>query len=162
MVVDNNDNNKDVSPELSYKISQEKAICLSAVAEKQANTLPTGGNLTHDSNSQCGLKKHSTSIPTQGPTAQNNESAFINIPLPYNPDAPMDPEIWGGSFHSISLHSLIEHIASNAKNIKNFLKFMAKYISNKQVNSAKANKLDDFKGIGEVVWNFISSIYNTN
>ena len=39
---------------------------------------------------------------------------------------------------------------------------MAKYISNIQVNSAKANKLDDFKSIGETVWNFISSIYNAN
>ena len=74
----------------------------------------------------------------------------------------MDPEIWDGSFHSISLYGLIEHIVSNAKNIKDFLKFMAKYISNKQVNSVKANELDDFKGIGEVVWNFISSAYNAN
>ena len=39
---------------------------------------------------------------------------------------------------------------------------MAKYISNKQVNSAKANELDDFKSIGETVWNFISSVYNAN
>jgi len=74
----------------------------------------------------------------------------------------MDPETWGGSFYPISLHSSIEHIASDAKNIKDSLKFMAKYISNKQVNSAKANELDDFKGIGEAVWNFISSIYDAN
>jgi len=74
----------------------------------------------------------------------------------------MDPEICSGSFHPISLHSLIKHITSNAKNIKNSLKFIAKYISNKQVDSAKANKLDDFKDIREVVWNFISSIYDTN
>ena len=93
---------------------------------------------------------------------QNNESTFINIPLPYDPNVPTDPEIWGGSFHPISLHGSIEHIVSNAKNIKNSLKFMAKYISNKQVNSAKANELDDFKGIGEVVWNFISSVYDAN
>jgi len=93
---------------------------------------------------------------------QNDESTFINIPLPYDPNAPTDPEIWGGSFHPISLHGSIEHIASDAKNIKNSLKFMAKYISNKQVNSAKANELDDFKDIGEVVWNFISSVYDAN
>ena len=74
----------------------------------------------------------------------------------------MDPKIWDDSFHLILLHGLIEHIASNAKNIRDFLKFMAKYISNKQVNSAKANELDDFKSIGEVVWNFISSAYNAN
>jgi len=34
MVVDDEDNNKDISPELSYETSQEKAIHLSAAAEK--------------------------------------------------------------------------------------------------------------------------------
>ena len=93
---------------------------------------------------------------------QNNGSAFINIPLPYDPNTPMDPEIWGGNFHPISLHGLIEHIASDAKNIKDSLKFMEKYITNKQINPSKANNLDNFKGIGEMVWNFISSIYKAN
>ena len=39
---------------------------------------------------------------------------------------------------------------------------MAKYISNKQVKLAKANDLDDFNSIEEVVWNFISSVYSAN
>jgi len=121
-----------------------------------------GGNLTHDSNSQYIPKKYPISVPTQGPTAQNNESAFINIPLPYDSNVPTNSKTWDGSFHPISLHGLIKHIASNAKNIKDFLKFIAKYISNKQVDSAKANELDDFKGIGEEDWNFIFSIYDAN
>jgi len=74
----------------------------------------------------------------------------------------MDPEIWGGNFYPISLYGSINHITSNAKNIKDFLKFMAKYITNKQINSPIANDLDDFKGIGEAVWNFISSVYDAN
>lgn len=82
------------------------------------------------------------------------ESTFINIPLPYNLNMPIDPEIWGGNFHPISLYSSIEHIGSNAKNIKNTLKFMTKYISNKQINPNKVNKLDNFNGIGEAVWNY--------
>jgi len=52
-----------ISPELFYETSQEKAIHLSAVAEKQANMLLIEGNLTHDSNSQSVPKKHPTSIP---------------------------------------------------------------------------------------------------
>ena len=162
VVVDDENNNKNISPKLSYETSQENVICLSVAAEKQANTLPTGGNLTHDSNSQCVSKKHPISVSIQELTAQNNESAFINILLLYNSNVPTNPETWGGSFHPISLHGLIKHIASNVKNIKDSLKFMAKYISNKQVDSAKANELDDFKGIGEVVWNFIYSIYDSN
>jgi len=74
----------------------------------------------------------------------------------------MDPEIWGGNFHFISFHSLIKHIESDAKNIKNSLKFIAKYISNKQINSDETNKLDNFNDIGEAVWNFISSVYKAN
>ena len=100
--------------------------------------------------------------PTQGITAQNKENMFINISLPYDSDVPIDPEIWDGGFHSISLHGLIEHIALDAKNIKDSLKFIAKYITNKQVELSKANKLDDFNGIGNAVWNFISSVYDTN
>ena len=37
------------------------------------------------------------------------------------------------------------------KNIKNLLNFMAKYITNKQVDPAKSNNLEDFKGIDEAI-----------
>jgi len=143
--------NKDTSPELSYEISQEKVIHLSMVAEKQTNTLPLKGNLTNNNSSQCVPDKHSTSTPTQGPSIQNNESTFINIPLPYDPNVPTDPEIWNSNFHPIFLHGSIEHIGSNAKSIKKSLKFIAKYITNKQIDLSKANELEDFKGIGEAV-----------
>ena len=38
---------------------------------------------------------------------------------------------------------------------------MAKYIKNKQVNGDKVNKLVDFDGIGDAIWNFISLVYET-
>jgi len=55
----------------------------------------------------------------------------------------------------------MEHLASDAKNIKDSLLFMAKYIGNKQINPVKSNELEDFKGIGETIWNFISSVYQS-
>ena len=64
MVVNNEHNNKDVSPKLFHETSQEKVIYLSAAAEKQANTLPIGGNLIYNSNSQHVPEKHPISIPT--------------------------------------------------------------------------------------------------
>jgi len=64
MEVNNDDNNKDTSPELSYEISQEKVICLSMAAEKQTDTLSLKGNLTNDSSSQHVPDKHPTSTPT--------------------------------------------------------------------------------------------------
>ena len=36
---------------------------------------------------------------------------------------------------------------------------MAKYISNKQVNSSKANELNNFNSMGNAIWNFISLVY---
>jgi len=102
------------------------------------------------------------------PQASNNEATplhviyedeVINIQLPYDPQAPMEPELWSGSFHPISLHGSIEHFASDAKNIKVSLNFLAKYIQGKQVNGNKVNDLDDFDGMGDAIWNFISSVY---
>ena len=95
-------------------------------------------------------------------TAYNEESTFINISLSYNPNAPTDPKIWGGNFHLILLHSSIEHLGSDIKSIKDSLRFITKYITNKQIELSKANDLEDFKGIEEAVWNFISSVYEAN
>ena len=55
----------------------------------------------------------------------------------------------------------MEHLTSDTKNIRDSLNFMAKYILNKQVNPARSNDLDDFKGIGEVVWNLVSLVYQS-
>ena len=47
----------------------------------------------------------------------------------------------------------------DAKNIKVSLNFLAKYIQGKQVDGNKANDLGDFDGMGDAIWNFISSVY---
>ena len=39
---------------------------------------------------------------------------------------------------------------------------MAKYITNKKVNPKSANELKDLDSIGDVVWNFISSVYQSS
>jgi len=39
---------------------------------------------------------------------------------------------------------------------------MARYIKNKKVNASKANDLSDFDGMGDSIWNFISSVYSSN
>jgi len=93
------------------------------------------------------------------PTHAPHEEEVINIQLPYDPQAPTKPELWSGSFYPISLHGSIEHFASDSKNIKVSLNFLAKYIKNKQVNDGKVNELDNFDGMGDAIWNFISSVY---
>jgi len=56
----------------------------------------------------------------------------------------------------------MEYLASNAKNIKDSLNSMAKYISNKQIDSSKANEVGEFNGIDKAIWNLISLVYNAN
>ena len=46
---------------------------------------------------------------------------IINIQLLYDPNQPIEPELWNRAFHSISLHSLLKQLLSNSKNIKEFL-----------------------------------------
>jgi len=89
----------------------------------------------------------------------NDNDNVINIQLPYDPNAPTEPELWSGSFYPISLYSSIKKITSDTKSIKDSLNFMAKYIVNKKVNPKTANNLQNFDGIGNSVWNFISTVY---
>ena len=55
----------------------------------------------------------------------------------------------------------MEHFVSDAKNIKDSLHCMMKYILNKKVESGKANDVNDLKGIGKATWGFISSLYES-
>jgi len=158
MVVDNKIDN--ISSTLSYKTDQEKALQVSKAAEQQVNTRFKHGNLvSSESTLQCILNKQQHSNPTCGQATQNNDEAVINIQLPYDLHVPMEPELWDGNFHPISLYRSIEHIVLDTKNIKDTLKFMARYISNKQVDSSKPNNLKDFNSIGKAIWNFISLVY---
>ena len=123
---------EDYTPELLYKTEQEKVLCVSKVADQQVPMRLTSGNneapLTHVS----------------------NEKSIINIQLSYNLNTSMEPNLWSGLFHLISLYSSIEHFVSDAKNIKVILDFIVKYIANKQVNS-RANVLNDFNSMGDVI-----------
>jgi len=90
-----------------------------------------------------------------------HEEDVINIQLPYDPNALTDPELWSGTFHPISLHGSMEHIASDTSNIKGSLNFMAKYIQGKQLSSNKANDFSDLDSMGDAIWNFISAVYES-
>jgi len=51
--------------------------------------------------------------------------------------------------HSISLYGSIEHLALNAKNIREFLHHITKYILNKKIKSSKTNDFNDLKDISK-------------
>ena len=127
--------------ELSYETEQENAIRVSMVTNQQVPTR------LHNVNNEA------------TPTHARHEDDVINIQLPYDPNAPTEPELWSGSFNPISLHGSMEYLIHNTKNIKVTLDFMAKYIQNKKVNDIQANDVTEFKGMGDAIWNFISSVY---
>jgi len=127
--------------ELSYKTDQGKALRVGMAANHKKTTRPP--NI------------HNKTPPTHAPY----EDDVINIQLPYDPQAPTQPELWSGSFHSISLHGSIEYFTSDFKNIKVTLNFLAKYIQNKQINGGKGNNLNNFNGMGDAIWNFILAVY---
>ena len=127
--------------ELSYETEQEKALRVGMAANQQETSRPM------DVNNEA------------TPSHVQHEDDVINIQLPYDPQAPTEPELWSGSFYPISLHGSIEHFASDSKNIKVTLNFLAKYIQNKQVNGGKVNDLNDFDGMGDAIWNFILAVY---
>ena len=132
---------KESNLELSYETEQEKALQVGMAANLQKTTRP--------------LPVRNEVLPTYAP----HEEEVINIQLPYDPQAPAEPELWSGFFHPISLHSSIKHFASDSKNIKVSLNFLTKYIKNKQTNDNTINNLSDFDGMGNAIWNFISSVY---
>ena len=127
--------------ELSYKTEQENTIRVGIAANQQVPMR------LHNANNEA------------TPTHAQHKDDIINIQLLYDPHAPTKPELWSSSFHPISLYSSMEHFTSDFKNIKVILNFMAKYIQNKKVNDGKANDINNFNGMGDAIWNFISSVY---
>jgi len=148
-------------PALSYKEEQEKDIHLRKAAETITNMRPQGGT-NKASSSQVNHGDHVPNERSRGQSHSDDDDNVINIQLPYNPNAPMEPDLWSGNFYPISLHRSISQIASDMKNIKDSLNYMTKYISNKKVNPKTANEFKDFDGIGDAVWNFISLIYQSS
>ena len=131
--VDCDSTSGDMAPELSYETKQEKALWTSKAADLQNPMRTTNGN-------------NKAPLPYA-----HHEDSVINIQLPYNPYAPMELDLWSGSFHLISLHGSIEHFVLDLKSIKDSLNFMSKYIANKQVNSKAVNNLKDFDGMGNAI-----------
>jgi len=70
----------------------------------------------------------------------------------------MEPELWDRLFQPISLHSLLEHLPSDFKNIKESLCQIAEYIENKKININKSNNVPELKDISEVAWKFLLAI----
>ena len=148
------------SPALSYETNQKNAIRLNKATENLGNIRPPyGNNEAFSSKLECAGHIDQGEQQHCGTANMDNNNNVINIQLPYDSNVPTEPELWSRSFHLISLHRSIKQIALDTKSIKDLLNFIARYISNKKVNSGKANDLKDFNSMGDSIWNFISTVY---
>jgi len=55
----------------------------------------------------------------------------------------------------------MENLPSDIENIKVSIHHISKYILNKSVKRGKANDFNNLNGIGKVVWEFISTFYDS-
>ena len=177
--VDNYDNARGRNPSSSNVSSQSSSVVLNTSTilyhERMVinNSAPNeefrepinSSQLSYKNNGQANgcVNKAIDPVSPQGPQNVSNEilalnisnppciddNNVINIQLLYDPDQPTKLDIWDGNLHSISLHSSLEHLLSDSNNIKKSLVCMAKYIENKKIELSKANKINNFKGIGK-------------
>jgi len=108
-----------------------------ATSSSQNGQVSKAANIT---NAAC--QQHvSNEVPALNQPAGSN---VVNIQLNYDINQALEPESWDGEFCAISLHSSMEHLVSDIKNIKDSLSRMRKYILGKTINDDKAN---DVKGL---------------
>jgi len=84
---------------------------------------------------------------------------MFNMQLNYDINQTLDSESWDGNFQAILLCGSIKNLASNIKNIKNFLNRMRKYILSKSIKGNKANNIKDLEGVSKAAWGFILFLY---
>ena len=65
--------------------------------------------------------QHVESIPPVLNNNAANDNNMFNIQLNYDINQALDSELWDSNFQAILLYGLIEHLASNIKNIKKSL-----------------------------------------
>jgi len=118
---------------VEYETTFEQALHVSKVADTNTSM-----------RQQCAL--------TVGPILNQTAGVNVfNVQLNYDSDQALDPDLWDGNFHVVSLHGSMKHLALDALNIKESLLRMRKYILGKSIESDKANKVEDFKSMGKAM-----------
>ena len=104
---------EDDSPRLFYETSQKKEIQVSIVIDPNRNILNKHVIIKHPASSSS--HAHTTYSTVASPYGNN---MVINIQLLYDPNTPMEHNLWNGSFHPILLYGSMEYLALDTKNIK--------------------------------------------
>jgi len=120
------------------------SVDLEYATQSQNHQVSKMADFSSNTRQQCALTADTT---LNQPHCEN----MINIYLNYDLDKALNPESWDGNFHIVLLHGSMEHLASNALNIKESLTRMRKYIASKSIDNNKANDVKDLNGMGKVI-----------
>jgi len=119
--------------------------------------------ISEKATSECQFDQFSQAANVRSPLSQQhisnknpslNQSAgpsVLNIQLNYNPDQALDPDLWDGNFHTVSLYGAIKHMPSDVLNFKESLSRMHKYMLGKAIESDGANDVEDLNGMGKAL-----------
>jgi len=92
-------------------------------------------------------------VSNKGPSLnQSAGPSMLNVQLNYNPDQALDPDLWDGNFHAVSLYGAMEYIPSDVLNFKESLSRMHKYMLGKAIKSDGANDVENLNGMGKALW----------
>jgi len=149
--------NDDISEETVFKKLID-SLQLSYINEEEIQV----SRVTDYENRACPQCDNSNVPALKSTLPQRVDDDVINTQLPYDPNTLMESKLWDRNFYPILLHRSLEYLAFDSENIKDLLNFIAKYVSNKQINLKRSNNIQDFKGMGKVIWNLISLVYQLN
>ena len=90
-----------------------------------------------------------------------NSQKFVNVLILYNINQLVEPNTWDGEAYLISIFGTIEFLEIDFKNMSTLLLHMTNFIRNRDVESNKVNDVNQLQGFGQVVWEFILSIYQS-
>ena len=85
----------------------------------------------------------------------------MNVLILYNINQLVEPNTWDGEAYLISIFGTIEFLEIDFKNMSTSLLHMTNFIRNRDVESNKVNDVNQLQGFGQIVWEFISSIYQS-
>jgi len=89
------------------------------------------------------------------------QQKFYTVPLPYNVNQLVEPNVWNGEVYPVSIFSTMEFLEIDSKNMFTFLLHIANYIRSNKIKKGKANNIPELKDFGKAAWCFISSIYKS-
>ena len=145
----------------SDRMDEDEPVNSLGSVDMEYMTLSQNHQVSKTANSSSNTRQQYTL--TMGPTLnQPLCENVINIYLNYDPDKALDPKSWYENFHTVLLHSSIEHLALDALNIKESLTRMRKYIASKSIDNDKVNDVKDLNNIGKAIWEFISVVYDSH